>query len=112
MGYLIYFAEERLWVVVNSLLYLCMSFFLLLLPHNAERSFENPDDMVGNTALIATCILLQVCWIAVIVFSPLQQLARRLGFVVLGVLTLVGLSEISKLDLHQYLRPPKVWDNL
>jgi hypothetical protein len=42
------------------------------------------------------------------VASPLQQLARRLGFGVLGVFTLVALSEISKLDLHQYLKPPKV----
>jgi hypothetical protein len=48
---------------------------------------------------------------AVILFSPLQQLARRLSFVVLGVITLVALSEISKLDLHQYLQPPKVSDN-
>jgi hypothetical protein len=44
---------------------------------------------------------------AVILFSPLQQLTRRLGFVVLGVLTLVALNEISKLNLHQYLQPPK-----
>jgi hypothetical protein len=44
-------------------------------------------------------------------FSPQQQLTRRLGFVVLGVITLVALSEISKLNLHQYLQPPKVSDN-
>jgi hypothetical protein len=44
---------------------------------------------------------------AVILFSPLQQLTRRLGYVVLGVVTLIGLSEISKLNLHQYLQPPK-----
>jgi hypothetical protein len=49
---------------------------------------------------------------AVILFSPLRQLARRLSFVVLGVLTLVALSEISKLNLHQYLQPPKGSDNL
>jgi hypothetical protein len=48
---------------------------------------------------------------AVILFSPLQQLAQRLGFVVLGVLMLIGLSEISKLNLHHYLQPPKVSDN-
>ncbi len=48
---------------------------------------------------------------AVISFSPLRQLARRLGFVVLGVLTLVVLSEISKLSLHQYLQPAKVSDS-
>jgi hypothetical protein len=107
MGYLIYFAEERLWVVVNSLLYLCMSFFLLLLP---LFTLDNPDTsaMVDFTAFLGTMLMLQVCWIAVIVFSPQQQLARRLGFVVLGVLTLIALSEISKRDLHQYLKPAKV----
>jgi hypothetical protein len=52
--------------------------------------------------------LIQICWMAVILFSPLPQLARRLGFVVLGVLTLLALSEISKLNLHQYLQPPKI----
>jgi hypothetical protein len=39
------------------------------------------------------------------------QPALRLGFVVLGVLMLVVLSEISKLDLHQYLQPPRVSDS-
>jgi hypothetical protein len=57
-------------------------------------------------------VLFQVCWMAVILFSPLQQLTRRLGFVVLGVLLLIALSEISKLNLHQYLQPPKVSDNV
>jgi hypothetical protein len=45
---------------------------------------------------------------AAILFSPLKQLTRRLGFVVLGVFTLIALSEISKLNLHQYLKPAKV----
>jgi hypothetical protein len=53
----------------------------------------------------------QVCWMAMTLLSPLQQLIRRLSFVVLGVLTLVGLSELSKLKLHQYLHPTKVSDN-
>jgi hypothetical protein len=39
-------------------------------------------------------------------------LTRRLSFAVVGVLTLIALSEISKLNLHQYLQPPKVSDNL
>jgi hypothetical protein len=48
---------------------------------------------------------------AAVLFCPLQQLARRLSFVVLGVILLITLSEISKLNLHQYLQPPKVSDN-
>ena len=50
-------------------------------------------------------------WMFAVSYTPLQQLVRKLGFVVLGVLTLVGLSEISKLNLHQYLQPPKVSEN-
>jgi hypothetical protein len=38
-------------------------------------------------------------------------LAKRLGFVVVGVVMLVGLNEISKLNLHQYLQAPKVSEN-
>jgi hypothetical protein len=51
-------------------------------------------------------VLLQTCWISAILFSPLQQLARRLAFVVLGVLILIGLSEISKLTAGAYRFAP------
>jgi len=54
---------------------------------------------------------LPVGLLLVIFLSPLQQLTRSLGFVVLGVVTLLALSEISKLNLHQYLQPPKVSNN-
>jgi hypothetical protein len=60
---------------------------------------------------VSWTVMFQVCWMAVILFSPVQQLTRRLGFAVLGVLTLIGLSEISKLNLHQYLQSPKVSEN-
>jgi hypothetical protein len=43
-----------------------------------------------------------------ILLSPLRELTRRLAFVVLGVLTLIALSEISKLNLDQYLHPATV----
>jgi hypothetical protein len=56
-------------------------------------------------------VLFQILWMAVILFSPLKRLGRRLTFVVVGVLLLVALSEISKLNLHQYLQPPKVSEN-
>ena len=38
----------------------------------------------------------------------MDRLVGRLAFVVLGVLTLVVLSEISKLNLHQYLKRTRV----
>jgi hypothetical protein len=70
------------------------------------------DFWYGQVSYVSWIVLLPICWMGVILFSPLQQLTRRLSFVVLGVLTLVGLSEISKLNLHQYLQPPKVSENL
>jgi hypothetical protein len=105
IGYLMYFVKGRLWVFLNSLLFLFMIVCLLLVLF----SDVPPDDWVLSGVGLAA---LEICWMAVILFSPVQQLTRRLGFVVLGVLTLVGLSEISKLNLHQYLQPPKVSDNL
>jgi hypothetical protein len=68
-------------------------------------------DLSSVAIIFMWFILFQMCWMAVILFSPLPQLTRRLGFVVLGVLILIGLSEISKLNLHQYLQPPKVSEN-
>jgi hypothetical protein len=42
--------------------------------------------------VLTSGILTPILWMAVIMFSPLRQLTRRLVFVVLGVLTLVVLS--------------------
>jgi hypothetical protein len=64
-----------------------------------------------NIMFFAAYGFLQICWMAVLLLSPLQQLAKRLGFVVVGVVMLVGLNEISKLNLHQYLQAPKVSEN-
>jgi TIR domain len=113
--YLLYFVKERSWVVVASLLFLFMAGCLLFAPF---VQFFMPDGIESGDVLltlrlvaISGAALLQLCWMAVILLSPVRQLTRRLGFVVLGVLTLVAFSEISKLNLHQYLQLPKVSDN-
>src|SRR5262249_35121067 len=95
----------------DSLLFLLMGVCLLLVPVHVSPIGKVPgtDFSVGNYP--AVTLLFQILWMAVILFSLLQQLTRRLGFVVLGVLMLVALSEISKLDLRQYLKPPKVSQN-
>ena len=108
-------------MVANSLLFLFISVCLLILPTGVYDILsmiitgsgprERQGTIYEGVALLATLILLPTCWMAVILFSPLQQLTRRLGFAVLGVLLLIALSEISKLNLHQYLQPPKVSDN-
>jgi len=105
--HLLYFVKERQLVWVTSLLFLCVSVCLLLVPF-----WDGYDGTPEYVALFSVeLIVFQVCWMVVVLFSPLQHLARRLGFVVLGVLTLVLLSEVSKLNLHHYLQPPKVSDS-
>jgi TIR domain len=105
IAYLSCFVKDRLWVLINSVLFICMMICLLNLP----LSDITAEEWVASAFGVLACV---GCWMAVILFSPLRQLARRLSFVVLGVLTLVALSEISKLNLHQYLQPPKGSDNL
>jgi len=99
--------EQRPWMLVASVLFFFMSFFLLLEPL-AELVPSGQFPFLTSLFLI---VMVPILWMAVILFSPLRQLTRRLGFVVLGVLTLVALSEISQLNLHQYVKPPKVSAN-
>ena len=103
LAYLLYLVEERSWLVVNSLLFLFIA-GCLLMPLLIGLNVTSEQEMyVMYVKSFSIFTLLQLCWMAVILFSPVQQLTRRLGFAVLGILTLVGLSEISKLNLHQYL---------
>src|SRR5262245_12129290 len=104
---------ERPRIVIDSLLFLFMSGCLLIVPTMkiAEYGYEYESDIWWLLFMLSWLVLVPSCWMAVILFSPPKQLTRRLGFVVLGVLTLVAFSEISKLNLHQYLQPPKVPDN-
>jgi hypothetical protein len=89
--------------LINLILFIGMTICLL----NVPLSDIAPDEFVVSAFGVGALV---TCWMAVILFSPQRQLARRLSFVVLGVLLLVTLSEISKLNLHQYLQPPKVSD--
>ncbi len=107
--YLGYFVKERSWVWIASVLFLFMGGCLVLAPLWQQAGTSSPTEL----ALVfgfAWMVLFQICWMAAILFSPLKQLTRRLIFVVLGVLTLVVLSEISKVNFHQYLRPTTISD--
>jgi len=106
---------ERSRIVIDSLLFLFMSGCLLIVPTmkigEYGYEYDETSDIWWLLFMLSWLVLFQSCWMAVILFSPPKQLTRRLGFVVLGVLTLVALSEISKLNLHQYLQPPKMSEN-
>jgi len=105
IGYLLYLhpSEERPWVLIASLLFIFMGACLVL----GSSAVRADIDLVVYFVAYG----FQIGWMGVILLSPLRELTQRLSFVVLGVVTLVALSEISKLDLHQYLQPPKVSDN-
>jgi TIR domain-containing protein len=106
LAYLLLVGRSRSWIVIASLLFLVMGTCLLMVPlvNESGSNYWEVGVVIGA--------LFQVCMMAVIIYSPLQQLTRRLAFVVLGVLTLVALSEISKLNLHRYLQHPKASNNL
>jgi hypothetical protein len=105
----IYGKEDRLWTATAGLLFCVMGVDLFFVPYLSILDLEVSNRTLFFLAAFLSLYLL-IC-MAVIMFSPVRQLTRRLAFVALGVLILVGLSEISKLDLHQYLQPPKVSDN-
>lgn len=107
VGYLLWFVKERLSIVVNSSLFIGMSLFVWYFPINYMRDADDFENFRAfNT--VAIFVFFPICLMVVILFSPAQQLTRRLAFVVLGVLILIALSEISKLNLHQYLQPKTV----
>jgi hypothetical protein len=105
IGYLLVVIKERAIGLIDSILFACVAVPLLFAPLVADRDAVSELSQLAGVA--AVFILFQICWMAVISFSPLQQLTRRLVFVVLGVLVLIGLNEISELNLHQYLQPPR-----
>jgi len=71
------------WILIASLLFLFVAGCLLIAPLWAETD-------KFNSGLVAFNILF--FWMYVVLLTPLQQLTRRLAFVVSGVLTLVALS--------------------
>jgi hypothetical protein len=113
---LLLISYEWPWVVINSLLFMFVGACLLIAPvaRGLIGEIGKTGEPVGwharvdSDVLYLSMILFQICWTTLILFSRLQPLTRRLGFVVLGVLTLIGLSEISQLHLQQYLHPTKV----
>jgi hypothetical protein len=100
--YLLYVrpSEERPWIFTASLFLIVIGAVFIVVPGGD-----------AEVMMFSAGYWLPVGLLLVIFLSPLQQLTRSLGFVVLGVVTLLALSEISKFNLHQYLQPPKVSDN-
>jgi hypothetical protein len=93
---------ERPRIVIDALLFLFMSGCLLIVPTMkiAEYGYEYDEtsDIWWLWFMLSWLVLVQSCWMAIILFSPPKQLTRRLGFVVLGVLALIALSEVFEVQ--------------
>jgi hypothetical protein len=108
VGFTLYVTDEnRLWIGLAWLLFGLLG-ICLLLPLLANTSWDSGPVVVLAGVFTILC-LFQLCGMAVILFSPVRPLTYRLGFLVIGVVILITLSEISKLSLDQYLQPPKAF---
>jgi hypothetical protein len=79
-------------ILVATILYLAMLFLMAIVPFGEFMS----------TVSFAT-FYIPILWMLVITLNPLDQLARRLMFLSIGVLVLVGSNELSTFDFHRFV---------
>jgi uncharacterized membrane protein len=94
-----YTAKEKTWSFAASALFVICGYCLVVVPLYSSIGVTTVDIFLAYG--------FELLWMAVCLFTPNRQLTRRLTLLVLGMLTLVALNEISKLNLHQYLQAPK-----
>jgi hypothetical protein len=70
-------------------------------------SFESVADALGTDKFLSIVALPLLQFICVLL-TPLHSLLRRLFFLIIGVMILIGLSEVSKLNLRPYLDPKRI----
>jgi hypothetical protein len=78
----------------------CLLFYPLEAIFGVSEEINYKRDMAGF-------ILYPVVAMTAISFTPIKSLIKGLTFVVIGLGILLISSEISKLNLHEYLIPPK-----
>jgi hypothetical protein len=104
--FLVFTLNEKLWVLLAAGLFIVCDFSLLMAPFLG--SYPGEGEVNPYVFGVGLYFSAQFCLIAVVLFTPIRQLTQRLTLIVLLVLTLVALSEISKLNLRQYLIPHEV----
>jgi hypothetical protein len=104
---LIFTTKEKAWVFGAAVLFAGCIFLGFIAPLYRIWHIEGINQAVLFSVGAFADFLLPSCLVAVVLLTPLRELTRRLTLLVLGMLTLIALNEISKLNLHQYLQAPK-----
>jgi TIR domain len=114
----LYFIQDRVWVCATWILFLICGVMLLLKREFFSVPYLDEDWLYTSVwgylytlpyewLWIVPEYLIPICWIAVSLFVPIRELTRRLTLLLFGMLTLLALNELSKLNLQRYLQAPK-----
>jgi hypothetical protein len=93
---IVLFARHRLHAAISTSLLLMFFIIIAFDPLRDLGRPGNPDlDVVGATTLVLICLLPLI----LLSVAPAKAISRRLIFLALGLLLLIGLNELSKLGL-------------
>jgi hypothetical protein len=106
--FILYVSKHRI-IVSASYLMFAIIVIVLLWPIFYVQDDNKPRAEAETWALLGLFIF-QLAGFACILLTPTTPLVRRFGFLLIGVAILVGLSEISKLNLRQFLDPKRMSD--
>lgn len=106
--YLLYWSNNRWLCFAIIVLYISFSVIVFFIP-TSNFSSEASDDqkkLLEHITFGGGVFGLQLLLIVLVTVSPLRPLTKRLTYLAFGLALLVILNEISKLNLHQYLKAP------
>jgi hypothetical protein len=101
-------SSEKLKVLIS-----CFSCFLfdaiLLVAPVLSINVSSPSDISRSLLLtiIGMLIFPPICFMAMVIFLPINALTKRLTFLLTGLICLLALNEISRHDLLSWLQAPK-----
>jgi hypothetical protein len=95
--------REKLKLAICILLFAFFSVCIQITPLAISSTTEA---ILG--AITGFFLLFQPMISFVLLFTPIAPLLRRLVFLTIALLLLITFNEISKINLHPYLQPPKV----
>jgi hypothetical protein len=108
LAFILYVSKRRLLVFGAWCLFAAIGIVLLIpIIQVSIATSRVPRDPVINWSIGIAMLVFQLSQFVCILLTPTTPLIRRLGVLMIGLVVLVGLSEISKLNLRQYLQPPR-----